>query len=206
MGLGVDPWGALVVASFSSLMVNLFVFLPFELGAKEGALYLMFGWLGITPALGLAAALLSRIRELMTIAAGGGLIWTVEGAERRRPLGGSGTPDRERVLPAASSGLAGPAHSGRQRADFASRMGFRRDIGVELKGAEGGTGVRVVTGTMHYAHTLPPPRAREDREPLLEPLGRASEGEGQALMGAPGFAEALGAGGWGRLPPSVPAL
>jgi uncharacterized protein (TIRG00374 family) len=78
MGLGVDPWGALVVASFSSLMVNLFVFLPFELGAKEGALYLMFGWLGITPALGLAAALLSRIRELMTIAAGWGLIWTVE--------------------------------------------------------------------------------------------------------------------------------
>jgi hypothetical protein len=38
----------------------------------------MFGWLGITPALGLAAALLSRIRELMTIAAGWGLIWTVE--------------------------------------------------------------------------------------------------------------------------------
>ena len=78
MGLGVDPWKALVVGSFSSLMVNILVFLPFELGAKEGALFLMFGWLGITPALGLAAALLSRIRELMTMAAGWSLIWTVE--------------------------------------------------------------------------------------------------------------------------------
>lgn len=78
-------------------------------------------------------------------------------------------------------------------------MGFRRDIGVELKGAEGGTGVRVVTGTMHYAHTLPPPKTRDDWEPLLDHLRRVSEGEGQALMGAAGFAEAFGAGEWGRL-------
>jgi lysylphosphatidylglycerol synthase-like protein len=78
MGLGVDPWKALVVGSFSSLMMNVFVFLPFELGAKEGAAYLMFGWLGIAPALGLAAALLSRIREIITMALGWSLIWTVE--------------------------------------------------------------------------------------------------------------------------------
>lgn len=78
MGLGVDVWKALVVGSFASLMMNLLVFLPFELGAKEGALYLMFGWLGITPALGLAAALLSRIREIITMAVGWSLIWTVE--------------------------------------------------------------------------------------------------------------------------------
>ncbi|HEV8355628.1 MAG TPA: lysylphosphatidylglycerol synthase domain-containing protein [Gemmatimonadales bacterium] len=82
MGLGVNPWKAMVVASFSSLMVNLFVFLPFELGAKEGALYLMFGWLGITPALGLAAALLSRLRELVAIAVGWALIWTVDQGAR----------------------------------------------------------------------------------------------------------------------------
>ena len=78
MGLGVNPWKALVVGSFASLMMNLLVFLPFELGAKEGALYLMFGWLGITPALGLAAALLSRIREIITMAVGWSLIWTME--------------------------------------------------------------------------------------------------------------------------------
>lgn len=78
MGLGVDPWKAFVVASFSSLVINTFIFIPFELGTKEGAVFLIFGWLGIEPGLGLAAALLSRLRELLWIAIGWGLIWTVE--------------------------------------------------------------------------------------------------------------------------------
>lgn len=77
MGLGVDPWKAFVVGSFSSLVVNVLIFLPFELGAKESALFLMFKWLGITPALGLEAAALSRFRELIWIAIGWALIWTV---------------------------------------------------------------------------------------------------------------------------------
>jgi uncharacterized protein (TIRG00374 family) len=78
LGLGVDPWRAFVVASFSSLVVNALIFIPFELGTKEGGVYLMFQWLGIAPGLGLAAALLSRVRELMWIAIGWALIWTVE--------------------------------------------------------------------------------------------------------------------------------
>jgi hypothetical protein len=78
MGLGVDPWKAFVVASFSSLIVNALIFVPFELGTKEGGVFLIFQWMGIAPALGLAAALLSRIRELIWIAIGWGLIWTVE--------------------------------------------------------------------------------------------------------------------------------
>jgi uncharacterized protein (TIRG00374 family) len=77
MGLGVDPWKAFVIASFSSLMVNALIFIPFELGTKEGGVFLMFEWLGIVPGLGLAAALLSRMRELIWIAIGWGLIWTV---------------------------------------------------------------------------------------------------------------------------------
>ena len=78
MGLGVDPLKAFVVASFSSLVVNALIFVPFELGTKEGAVYLMFGWLGIAPALGLAAALLSRLRELLWIAIGWAMIWTMK--------------------------------------------------------------------------------------------------------------------------------
>lgn len=78
MGLGVDPIRAFVVGSFSSLVVNILIFLPFELGAKEGALYLMFGWIGVTPALALAAAALSRMRELIWIAIGWSLIWTMD--------------------------------------------------------------------------------------------------------------------------------
>lgn len=77
MGLGVNPWLALVVASFSSLVVNLLSFLPYELGSKEGGLYFIFKWVGMAPALGLTASLLSRIRELVFIAIGMALIWTV---------------------------------------------------------------------------------------------------------------------------------
>jgi uncharacterized protein (TIRG00374 family) len=83
MGLGVNPWKALVVASFSSLIVNLFSFLPYELGSKEGGLYFIFQWIGLDPSLGVAASLLSRLRELVWIGIGMGLIWTV-GAPRRR--------------------------------------------------------------------------------------------------------------------------
>lgn len=78
LGLGVDPWRAFVVASFSSLVVNALIFIPFELGTKEGGVYLMFEWLGIAPGLGLAAALLSRVRELMWIAIGWTMVWTVK--------------------------------------------------------------------------------------------------------------------------------
>ncbi|NOT07791.1 MAG: hypothetical protein HOP28_06260 [Gemmatimonadales bacterium] len=77
MGLGVDPWKAFVVGSFSSLVVNIFIFMPFELGAKEGALLLMFSWLGITPALALQAGMLSRLRELLWIAVGWVLLWVM---------------------------------------------------------------------------------------------------------------------------------
>jgi uncharacterized protein (TIRG00374 family) len=78
LGLGVDPLRAFVVASFSSLVINALIFVPFELGTKEGALFFMFQWLGIASGLGLAAALLSRLRELTWIAIGWGLIWTME--------------------------------------------------------------------------------------------------------------------------------
>ncbi len=78
MGLGVDPWKAFVVGSFSSLVVNILIFMPFELGSKELALVSMFKWIGITPALGLEVAALSRIRELVWIAFGWALIWTVD--------------------------------------------------------------------------------------------------------------------------------
>jgi len=78
LGLGMDPWRAFVVASFSSLVINVLVFVPFEIGTKEGGVYLIFDWLGIDPVLGLAAALLSRIRELTWIAVGWAMVWTVD--------------------------------------------------------------------------------------------------------------------------------
>jgi uncharacterized protein (TIRG00374 family) len=77
LGLGSDPARALVIGSFSSLVINALSFLPLELGSKEGGLYLIFKWMGFAPGLGLQASLLGRIRELITIGVGMGLIWTV---------------------------------------------------------------------------------------------------------------------------------
>lgn len=78
LGLGVDPWRAFVVASFSSLVINALIFVPFEIGTKEGGVYLIFQWLGIDPVLGLAAALLSRVREVIWITTGWAMVWTVK--------------------------------------------------------------------------------------------------------------------------------
>ena len=78
LGLGTDPWRAFVVASFSSLVINALIFVPFELGTKEGAVFLIFEWLGASSGLGLTAALLSRVRELVWIAIGWALIWTMK--------------------------------------------------------------------------------------------------------------------------------
>lgn len=80
LGLGSDPARALVIGSFSSLVINALSFLPLELGSKEGGLYLIFNWMGFAPGLGLQASLLGRIRELITIGIGMGLIWTVRDA------------------------------------------------------------------------------------------------------------------------------
>lgn len=77
LGLGTHPGRALVIGSFASLVVNALSFLPLELGSKEGGLYLIFKWMGFDPGLGLQASILGRIRELITIAIGMGLIWTV---------------------------------------------------------------------------------------------------------------------------------
>jgi hypothetical protein len=49
--------------------------LPYELGAKEGSLYLLFRLVGVNPALGVYAALVSRLRDLAWIGIGLVLIW-----------------------------------------------------------------------------------------------------------------------------------
>ena len=65
-----DLGTAFLIGGFSSLMVNLFFFMPFNVGSKEGGLYVIFAALGLSPRLGVAAAVLSRLRELSWIAIG----------------------------------------------------------------------------------------------------------------------------------------
>jgi len=51
----------------------------------------------------------------------------------------------------------------------------------------------------HYAHTLPPPKARDDWEPLIDHLRRVAEGDGNGLVGATGFGAPFGGQQWAQL-------
>ena len=70
MGTPVGFGTAFLIGGFSSLVVNLFFFMPFNVGSKEGGLFMIFAALGLPPRLGVAAAVLSRLREISWIAIG----------------------------------------------------------------------------------------------------------------------------------------
>lgn len=70
MGTPVGFGTAFLIGGFSSLVVNLFFFMPFNVGSKEGGLFMIFAALGLPPRLGVAAAVLSRLREITWIAIG----------------------------------------------------------------------------------------------------------------------------------------
>lgn len=65
---------AYLVIAISSLLGNLLFFMPMQLGGREGGFVLAFSILGIPMDLGLFVALLFRIRELILIVLGVGLI------------------------------------------------------------------------------------------------------------------------------------
>ena len=75
---------AFLIGGFSSLIVNLFFFMPFNVGSKEGGLYVIFAALGLPSRLGVAAAVISRIREIVWIAIGLLLVLTTR-RDRKTP-------------------------------------------------------------------------------------------------------------------------
>lgn len=81
VGTPVNFGTAFLIGGFSSLVVNLFFFMPFNIGSKEGGLYLIFAALGLPARLGVAAAVLSRMRELVWIGIG---LMLVLAARRRQ--------------------------------------------------------------------------------------------------------------------------
>ena len=85
LGLGFDPVRGFVIANLASLFTNIFFFMPFEMGSKEGGAFLIFRWLHLDPALGTSAALLSRLRELVWIAIGLGCL-LLAGGGKKLPL------------------------------------------------------------------------------------------------------------------------
>ena len=75
VGLHIGYFRAYVVGGLTQLVQNVLFFVPFEVGSKEGALYLLFQMLGLDPALGVYTAIVSRVRDLIWIGAGIGLVW-----------------------------------------------------------------------------------------------------------------------------------
>jgi hypothetical protein len=75
LGLGVRPWEAIVALALSTTISNLFFYVPMELGAREGGLFLVFSLLGLGGEHGVFAAIVTRLRELVWTLIGLVLLW-----------------------------------------------------------------------------------------------------------------------------------
>lgn len=75
LGVSLSFWDAIFVLAFSSLIGNLLFFLPMQLGAREGGLLLIVKMLNLSaPGLGIFTSLYTRVRELVWIFIGVGLV------------------------------------------------------------------------------------------------------------------------------------
>src|SRR3989454_12611576 len=75
---------AFTIGGLEAIAGNVLFLVPFELGAREGAYYLLFNLFGLDPQLGLYTSIVSRVRDFAWIAAGLLLIWGV-GSRRATP-------------------------------------------------------------------------------------------------------------------------
>ena len=81
------PFAALALGAFSSLFVNAAAFVPYELGTREVVLYGLFHTIGLDPAMGTQAAVLTRVRELIWMTIGLLLLSAIRPAKIRTPAG-----------------------------------------------------------------------------------------------------------------------
>jgi len=85
VGKWLDPMRCFFVHSVSSLMNVATFFVPYELGGKEGGLYLCLNWVGQDPTLGVYVGVVSRLREILWILAGLGMMAALS-ARRPAPV------------------------------------------------------------------------------------------------------------------------
>ena len=80
LGFRLDYLRAFTIGGLEAIAGNVLFLVPFELGAREGAFYLLFQLFGFDPQLGLYTSIVGRVRDFVWIAAGLLLIWTSPGA------------------------------------------------------------------------------------------------------------------------------
>jgi uncharacterized protein (TIRG00374 family) len=86
LGVRLGYLRAFAIGGLEALLGNVLFFIPFELGAREGAYFLLFRLFGYDPQLGLYVSIVSRVRDFTWIAAGLLLIWVSRPAHQvRRP-------------------------------------------------------------------------------------------------------------------------
>jgi len=76
IGLPMSYAQAFLIGGLTTLIQNVLFMIPYEVGSKEAALYLMFGMLGFDPKLGVYTAIVSRVRDLIWIGLGLALVWS----------------------------------------------------------------------------------------------------------------------------------
>jgi len=90
LGFRISYVQAFSIGGLEAIAGNVLFVVPFEIGAREGAFYMLFNLFGLDPQLGLYTSIVSRVRDFVWIGAGLVLIW----------MAGDQTP---RGAPAASA-------------------------------------------------------------------------------------------------------
>jgi len=83
---------AFTIGGLEALAGNILFVVPFEIGAREGAYYLLFTLFGLDPQLGLYTSIVSRVRDFVWIALGLILIWTAGARTPRAAAAASAGP------------------------------------------------------------------------------------------------------------------
>ncbi len=80
LGYHIGYFSAFAIGGLEAIAGNALFFVPFELGAREGAFYLLFRLFGLDPQLGVYTSIVGRVRDFAWIAAGLLLIWVTPAA------------------------------------------------------------------------------------------------------------------------------
>jgi uncharacterized protein (TIRG00374 family) len=92
LGLHISYFTAVCLGAFQSLWLILTSFVPYALGTNEGGMLVLFGLFGLPSNLGVYAALIARLREMIWIAIGLSLTLVVR---RANPVRGTTPPSRQ---------------------------------------------------------------------------------------------------------------
>jgi hypothetical protein len=73
-GLTITFLHSILIVSFTTLFANLIGFLPMQLGVQEGGFVLSIAAMGLSAALGIFVSIICRVREIIWIVIGIGLM------------------------------------------------------------------------------------------------------------------------------------